>query len=76
MEIAERAVEKMNRIDADWLRGFDDAMWVTSPSTMRTLEWMKESCPGTRIFRLVMLRWPTGETSICAALTRSGRVRD
>lgn len=22
----ERAVEKMNRIDADWLRGFDEAM--------------------------------------------------
>jgi hypothetical protein len=26
MEIAERAVEKMNRIDADWLRDFDEAM--------------------------------------------------
>jgi len=26
MEIAERAVEKMNRIDADWLREFDEAM--------------------------------------------------
>ena len=26
MEIAERAVEKMNRIDADWLREFDAAM--------------------------------------------------
>lgn len=26
MEIAERAVGKMNRIDADWLREFDEAM--------------------------------------------------
>jgi hypothetical protein len=26
MEIAGRAVEKMNRIDADWLREFDEAM--------------------------------------------------
>jgi len=26
MEITETAVEKMNRIDADWLRKFDEAM--------------------------------------------------
>lgn len=26
MEIVERAVGKMNRIDADWLRKFDEAM--------------------------------------------------
>jgi len=26
MEIVERAVGKMNRIDADWLREFDEAM--------------------------------------------------
>lgn len=26
MEIAETAVEKMNRVDADWLREFDEAM--------------------------------------------------
>lgn len=28
MEIAERAVEKMNRIDAEWLRNFDEATLV------------------------------------------------